>query len=303
MLKAWRLASGYLKTVKNFKTMTKVQFFYRLIYGCAVGAFIALAYYLPGIGAKVVCMASAGLMLYLYVRSVVVYLPQQRNKLKYFALHAESKQIVFKPVASGLYRVALVTFTYKHTPEHAFTLTDAPGQSGLKWDKATIGALREHTGRHVTTFADVTQMQAYRLIKRLVKDDKSGTHIFEAVYLSKAIKRVQTGWRAWASGLVAGVLNPPPTLSGGAEMPVNSLNCTMVFALFSIQLPEAINVLITLVWIASKLLRYIRTTAERDNRLNNADAVCTLVRAMLQAEASGNMAEADKLNERLNRLK
>jgi len=303
MLKAWRLASGHLKTVKNFKTMTKLQFFYRMAYGCAVGAFFVLAYYLPGIGAKVVCTASAGLSCWLFVRSIIIYLPAQRNKLKYFALHAESKQVVFKPVASGLYRVALVTFTYKHTPEHAFTLTDAPGQSGLKWDKATIGALREHTGRHVTTFEDVTQMQAYRLIKRLVKDDKNGTHIFEAVYLSKAIKRVQTGWLASASGLVSAFLTPPPTLSGAGQMAENTANCTMVLLLFSMQPAEAWHVFVALAWLASKLLQYISATAEREDNIRNYDAVCTLVRAMLQAEAAGNMAEADKLNERLNRLK
>lgn len=284
--------------------MTKVQFFYRMLYGMLLGLFFALTWYAPLWQAKVFFIACGLGALYLYVRAIVVYLPQQRNKLKYFALHAESKQIVFKPVASGLYRVAMVTFTYKHTPEHAFTISEAgQGQTGLKWDKTTIGALREHTGRNVMTFGDLTPKQAYRLFKRLVKDDKSGTHIFEAIYLNKQIKQVQSTWLNVVTGRLSELLNPSPPLPIGGQMGENTANITMAFALFTIQLPDALNAVIVTVWLLNKLLRYIRATAERQNNLNNSDAVCAIVRAMLRAEAAGNMVEADRLNDRLNRLK
>ena len=282
--------------------MTKVQFFTRMFCGVLMTVFFASAWYVTGWQAKCLFLLLGGLVVYYYVRSVVVYLPPQRNKLKYFALHAESKQVVFKPLASGLYRVALVTFTYKHTPEHAFTLTDAPGQSGLKWDKTTIGALREHTGRHVVTFADVTGKQAFTLFRRLVKDDKSGTHIFEAVYLNRVVKQVQTGWLNRAGEQLRNMFTPSPPLPIGAQIAENTGNMTMVFALFSIHLPDALNVLIVLVWLAGKILRYIRETAERENNIRNADAVCAVVRAMLQAEAEGDNVKADRLNDKLNRL-
>lgn len=251
---------------------------------------------------KIIAIICAIAAIYALLRSVLVFLPAQRNKLKYLALQAESKAVIFYPTGGG-YVCGLLTQNFSRTPETGFGITEAQSDAGgikLSWDKKQVGVLREPTGKHVQTFAPVlTPTQTWWLLRRLVKADQNGEHVFNAHYLMQEIDLAQLPLVQRVQKQCKNFFYSPPTLSVGADIAQNGQNSTMVFAFLCTCVGS--NLLLTAVFIFY-IFRHIYKKAYRLNRRRFAERVILLTSQMLAAEKRGDTQKADAICRQINTL-
>lgn len=273
--------------------MAKVRFFYALATVTGLISFL----HQPATKFGLLSFTLASVTFYLLMRAVYVGIPAKRYNLQHIALQAESKEIVFKPTATG-WRVALVTWQYKRTPETEFTYTGKNG-NGIEWQKNEVGIHREKTGKKVHTIPDVfTDGQASRLLKRLVKVEQSGGNIFNFITLMQQADFIKLPLLK----RLLYHLTPSPTLSGGGEEAPESQPVTMVCfkcLMFLPDLPDVFTYGMFIYHIGKYVLNFIYRQGIKDNKGLNSEEVISLTSRMLAAEKEGNTKEADRLNRQI----
>lgn len=276
--------------------MAKVRFFY------ALATVTGLIFFLhqPATRFGLFSFTLASVTFYFLMRAVYIGIPAKRYNLQHIALQAESKEIVFKPTATG-WRVALVTWQYKRTPETEFTYTGKNG-NGIEWQKNEVGIHREKTGKKVHTMPDVfTDGQASRLLKRLVKVEQSGGNIFNFITLMKQAEFI----RLPLLKRLLYHLTPSPTLSGGGEEAPESQPVTMACfkcLMFLPDLPDWLGYGIFAYQISKSLVKFLYKQGKQDNKHINREEVISLTKRMIEADRAGNTPEADKLNRQILKL-
>ncbi len=273
----------------------------RILYAFTTIFSLLVAWEYPDWDIKTLSALISVFSFYLLMHAVLVAVPAKRFNLKHIGLHAESKEIVFKPITAG-WRVALVTWEYKRTPESEFAYTGNNG-SGIVWEKTEIGVLREKKGKQVVTLPDAfTDSEAWQLLQRLIKAEQQGGNIFNFEHIRREAAFVKLS----LFKQLLSYIKPSPTLPKGGESTENNPNTTMAYLQTIICLPDLPDLLcfsILIIYLIRLILRAIYRQGVRDNRCINSDEVICLTRKMLAAERQGNLKEADRLNNKILTLK